>query len=133
MRRQFELPSFDTQYLETTGLEWETIVEGAGRWLLLHGRPLPNGYNVERAIVALQIPPGYPDAQIDMVYFSPALARKDNQAIGATQSAQALDGKSFQRWSRHRTAAAPWRPGEDDISSHLVLVDDWLEREFKIR
>ena len=68
-----------------------------------------------------------------MVFFFPALARKDNQSIGAIQSAQALDGKSFQRWSRHRTATAPWRPGEDDVSSHLVLVDDWLEREFKIR
>ncbi len=133
MRRQFELPSFDIQYLESTGLDWETLVEGKKRWLLLHGRPVPGGYNVDRAILALQIPPGYPDAQIDMVYFSPALARKDNQTIGKADSTQAVDGKSFQRWSRHRTPAAPWRPGEDDISSHLVLVDDWLEREFKIR
>jgi hypothetical protein len=133
MRRQFELPSFDMQYLATTGLEWETIVEGSGRWLLLHDRSVPNGYNVERATVALLIPPGYPDAQIDMVYFLPALSRKDGQTINATQCAQALDGKTFQRWSRHRTPAAPWQPGEDDVSSHLVLVDDWLEREFKIR
>ena len=42
-----------------------------------------------------------------------------------------VDGKDFQQWSRHRTTESPWRPGEDDLSSHLVLVDDWLEREFK--
>ena len=83
---------------------------------------------MESVTVALQIPPGYPDAQIDMAYFHPHLARKDGRAIGAL-SAQDLDGKVFQRWSRHRTGEAPWRPGEDDVSSHLVLVDDWLERE----
>jgi hypothetical protein len=133
MRRQFELPSFDTQYLDSTGLEWETVVEGNGRWLLLHDRPVPDGYNVERAMVALQIPPSYPEAQIDMVYFFPALSRKDGKTIGRSDSTQPLDGRSFQRWSRHRSGDAPWRPGEDDVSSHLVLVDDWLEREFKIR
>lgn len=133
MRRQFDLPSFDTDYLGSIGLDWETIVEGPGRWLLIHKWPVPTGYTVENTTVALQIPPGYPEAQIDMAYFFPALARKDSQPIGRTESAQALDGKSFQRWSRHRTNEAPWRPGEDDVATHMGLVDDWLEREFKIR
>jgi hypothetical protein len=132
MRRQFELPSFDTQYLGTTGLEWETIVEGAGRWLLLHNWPVRAGYNVERVLVALQLPPGYPDAAVDMAYFYPHLSRKDGKSINALAD-HALDGRSFQRWSRHRTDAAPWRPGEDDVSSHLVLVEDWLAREFEKR
>lgn len=133
MRRQFDLPSFDTEYLGTIGLDWETILEGAKRWLLIHKWPLPTGYTAENATVALQIPPGYPEAQIDMAYFFPALARKDGKQIGAAQSAQALDGKSFQRWSRHRTPQAPWRPGEDEVATHMVLVDDWLAREFKLR
>lgn len=133
MRRQFDLASYDTEYLDSTGLEWETVVEGNGRWLLLHARPVPDGYNVDRAIFALQIPPSYPETQIDMVYFFPALSRKDGKVIGAANCNQLLDRKTFQRWSRHRTPDAPWRPGEDDVSSHLVLVDDWLEREFKIR
>lgn len=133
MRRQFELPSFDTQYLGTTGLEWETITGASGsRWLLIHDRPVRPGYNVERVLVALQLPSGYPDAQIDMAYFHPHLSRKDGQPIGAL-GGHDLDGKNFQRWSRHRTAEAPWRPGEDDVSSHLVLVDDWLAREFEKR
>lgn len=132
MRRQFDLPSFDAQYLGTTGLEWETIIEGDGRWLLLHGWPVREGYNVDRVLVALQIPPGYPDAQIDMAYFFPRLSRKDGQPIN-NLSDHNLDGKVFQRWSRHRTGEAPWRAGEDDVSSHLVLVDDWLAREFEKR
>ena len=55
MRRMFELPSFDTQYLATIGLDWETVVDGAGRWLLIHVWPVPAGYNVASTTVALQI------------------------------------------------------------------------------
>jgi hypothetical protein len=133
VRRQFDLPSFDTGYLGSIGLDWETLIVGSGRWLLIYNWPVPAGYTVESTTVALQIPPSYPEAPIDMAYFCPALARKDNQPIGRTESSELLDGKSFQRWSRHRTNEAPWRPGDDDVATHLVLVGDWLEREFKIR
>ncbi|MEQ8454524.1 MAG: E2/UBC family protein [Sandaracinaceae bacterium] len=129
MRRQFALPEFDVKYLDTTGIDWETIVEPRdSRWLLLSSWPVPAGYTAERVTVALLIPAGYPDSQIDMAYFDPHLARQDGKAIGALATHN-LDGRTFQRWSRHRTKQAPWRPGEDDISSHLALVDDWLERE----
>ena len=129
MQRQFALPEFDVKYLDTTGIDWETIVEPRdSRWLLLSSWPVPAGYTAERVTVALLIPAGYPDSQIDMAYFDPHLARQDGKAIGALATHN-LDGRTFQRWSRHRTKQAPWRPGEDDISSHLALVDDWLERE----
>lgn len=139
MRRQFDLPLADVQYLNTLGLNWETVKEGSTHWLLIHQRAVPSGYTASHAQVALQIPPGYPDSPLDMVYFYPALERMDGQVIGAAIQLTngvpqfPFDGKPFQRWSRHRTDKAPWRPGEDDISSHLVLVDDWLEREFRIR
>jgi E2/UBC family protein E len=129
VRRQFALPSFDIAYLDSTGLAWETIVDTGGtKWLLVHGRRVPSGYTAQTVTVALMIAPGYPEAQLDMAYFHPPLGRTDGRAVGAL-SWQDIDGCTFQRWSRHRTAAAPWRPGEDDVSSHLVLVDDWLERE----
>jgi len=128
MRRQFDLPSFDRQYLESTGLRWETVVDGDTRWLLIHERPVPSGHNVATVTVALLIVAGYPDSQIDMAYFHPHLARRDGRPIGALATHN-IGGISHQRWSRHRTPEAPWRPGEDDVSSHLVLVDDWLERE----
>jgi hypothetical protein len=133
MRRQFDLPSFDMDYLGTLGLPWETIVDGAKRWLLISGLNVPAGYTVGNATVALQLPPGYPEAPLDMAWFFPSLMRKDGQSIGATQVTEVIDGKPFQRWSRHRTANSPWRPGEDDVSTHMILVADWLEREFRIR
>lgn len=127
-RRQFVLPQADREFLEARGLPWETIADAGGQWLLIHDFPVPVGYNTEKVITALMIAPGYPDAQIDMVYFYPPLARTDGRAINALSS-QFLDGKNFQRWSRHRTAQNPWQPGEDDVSTHLTLVEGWLEKE----
>lgn len=131
MRRQFTLPSNDTLYLNSTGLSWEALKEDEMQWILLHGWKVPDGYSIDQTTVALQIQPGYPDSQIDMAYFQPALVRQDGGRIGAADIQQTIDGMSFQRWSRHRTTAASWRPGEDEISSHMVLVQDWLEREFR--
>ncbi|OAI41696.1 hypothetical protein AYO40_02565 [Planctomycetaceae bacterium SCGC AG-212-D15] len=129
MRRQFDLPEEDVEHLGARGLPWETLVEQEVRWLILHDFPLPAGYSHSKVQVALRIEPSYPDGQIDMVYFFPALARSDGRGIGAL-SQQAIDGAQFQRWSRHRTPANPWRPGEDNLATHLVLVEEWLRREF---
>ena len=130
MRRQFSLPEADEIFLESLGLRWETILENGSRWLLLYEYHITEGYNHRQVILAINIGSGYPDVQLDMVFVSPALARTDGKAIGALCSLM-IDGRGFQRWSRHRTAANPWRPGEDDVASHLTLVDYWFEREFK--
>lgn len=129
MRRQFDLPEDDVDYLNTQGYRWEALLEGGFRWLLIHDYVFPDGYTISQGSVALMIHPSYPDVQIDMAYFYPALQRRDSLPIGAL-SPQRIDGKVFQRWSRHRTATNPWRPGMDDLGTHLALVDDWLQREF---
>lgn len=132
MRRQFALPSADLAFLEALGLQWETVNDNGALWLILHDYPIPDGYNHLRVSAAVRISPGYPDTLLDMVYFSPPLARTDGRAIGAL-TPLTIDGKAYQQWSRHRTAANPWRPGEDDLSTHMELVRHWLEREFKAR
>ena len=128
MRRQFRLPPEDEAHLDSLGVPWETVVDANVRWLIVHDRPVPAGYTAERVRVALQIPAGYPDVQIDMVYFEPALARRDGGTIGALTS-HPIEGRPWQRWSRHRTPQNPWRLGVDDVAAHLVLVDHWLRRE----
>lgn len=130
MRRQFILPERDREYLDACGLPWETVIDARNQWLLVHDFPVPDGYNTKKVIAALMIAPGYPDGQLDMIYFYEPLARADGRAIKALADQQ-LAGKIFQRWSRHRTAANPWRPGEDDVSTHLALVEGWLEKELK--
>lgn len=133
MRREFVLPEEDMEYLgclEREGYVWETVAEGSGQWLIVHDWPVPDGYNHAKVDVALMIPRNYPDAQIDMAYFHPWLDRKDGKPIKATNSRQGLCGIEWQRWSRHRSAQNPWRPGVDNLSIHLTLVTNWLEREF---
>lgn len=129
MRRQFDLPEGDADHLAARGLLWEALVEAGVRWLLIHDYPVPAGYNVSKARLALRLEPGYPDTQIDMAYFFPHLARPDGRGVGGLAN-QSLDGQQYQRWSRHRTGENPWRPGVDDLATHLLLVDDWLRREF---
>lgn len=129
MRRQFRLPQSDEAFLDSLGRPWETIIEGGTQWLLVHEWPMPPGYNHALVSIAVLIETAYPDGQLDMVYACPHLARPDGVAI-PNLSQHSIDGKSWQRWSRHRTAANPWRSGIDDVAAHLFLVDDWLFREF---
>lgn len=129
LRRQFDLLPDDEQFLSEYGHPWETIVDGS-QWVLIHEFPTLEGYTSEAVTAAIRLETGYPNTALDMVYFDPPLARKDGKPIGATQATQQIDGKSFQRWSRHRTAQNPWKPGRDSLGTHVILVEDWLEREF---
>ena len=52
----------------------------------------------------------------------------DGRPIGAL-STQTIAATTWQRWSRHRTTANPWRAGIDDVASHLALVDEWLQKQ----
>ena len=130
VRRDFRLPELDELYLNGLGLSWETVLDGTSRWLIVDGWKVPAGYNHGEVTLALLVPSNYSDSQIDMVYFKQHLARTDGRLIGAL-SIQQIGGVAWQRWSRHRTGANPWRIGIDDVASHLALVDEWLRREFE--
>ncbi|WP_246668280.1 E2/UBC family protein [Bradyrhizobium elkanii] len=47
------------------------------------------------------------------------------------EAQQQLDGKTYQRRSRHRTGANTWKIGRDHIGTHVILIEDWLDREFE--
>lgn len=130
-RFEFDLLPSDVEYLGLQHPGWESLRIGATNWLLIARFAVPAGYTVTETSVALRIESGYPDTQIDMAYFCPSLCRLDGKSIPATDSTESIDGKSFQRWSRHRTAQNPWRPGVDDVSTHLAQVQHWLVREFQ--
>ncbi len=130
LRRKFELLPEDEDFLEEYGLPWETVRDGS-LWVLIHEFPTRGNYNHPRVTAAVRMETGYPSSGLDMVYFFPALARLDGKAIGATQVRQQIDGKTFQRWSRHRTAKNPWVAGRDNLGTHILLIEDWLDREFR--
>ena len=129
-RRDFELPDADRQFLDTYGLRWEAISDGS-QWVLIHDLPLPDGYVQDKVTAAIRIEVGYPRSPLDMVYFRPAITRKDGRAVGATTVSQRIDGEVYQHWSRHRSRENPWNPAVDNLESHMILVEDWLDREFE--
>jgi Prokaryotic E2 family E/Multiubiquitin len=102
LSRVFELPEADRQYLNRLGLKWECFREGETHWAIVHAWQTPEGYNRLEVDLALLVPPLYPDAQIDMVYFKPHLGRLDGKAI-PNLSDCVIQGEKWQCWSRHRT------------------------------
>ena len=125
-RRMFALPEEDTELLNAGGYDWETV-ESGGRWLLIHDFTLPQGFTLPSTSAAIQIPSGYPSGALDMVYFHPAIMRMDGVVIPATQASVSVDGKQWQRWSRHYTSANPWCPGDYNVITHLNLARTWVE------
>lgn len=101
-------------------------------WLIIRSFPIPKGYNVEVSDMAILIPINYPAGALDMVYFYPPLNRIDNKPIGAIVN-QNIEGKSYQRWSRHRTNSNRWNPEIDNVESHIDLMVNCLLEEFKKR
>ncbi|AEE19462.1 multiubiquitin domain-containing protein [Dokdonia sp. 4H-3-7-5] len=101
-------------------------------WLRVTNFDIPEGYNVKEAEAIIMIPPHYPKAQLDMIYFNPPLARADGKHIGALSN-RIIDGKTYQQWSRHRTANNKWDPQNDDVESHIDLMISCLKAEFKKR
>lgn len=132
MRREFVFgDEEETAYLDMLSPDWETIQSGGLKWLLIHKFPIPEGYTVKQATAAIHIPSEYPYAKLDMVYFYPKIERVDGQAIRCTECQRVIDGKSYQRWSRHYSSKNDWIPGADSIVTHCMAIQEWLAREFR--
>lgn len=128
-RRDFALLDADDEYLDRLGLRWETVNDAGRRWLLIHRFPVPAGYTADRALLALEIPPSYPGAQIDMFYTNPPLALISGRAIECTHIPATIRGAVFNGWSRHRGPGSPWNPAADNVSTHIALVESALLKE----
>lgn len=127
IRRQFALLAKDEAYLTGLGLFWETIYDGR-RWLLITGYALPAGYQQVSCSVAIEIPQNYPTAELDMFYCDPPLTRISGTQIPQTEHHQIIDGRTFQRWSRHRSAG-DWSPQRDSVLSHMGMVEESIAKE----
>ncbi len=128
-RRSASVLEQDRLFLDRYGLAWETITEG-NQWIMLHGWALPAGADPRNVTVAIRMETGYPITHLDMMYVHPPIRRVDGHAIPQTNAMQQLDGKQFQRWSRHRTPENPWVPGEDSLETHIYLIEEYFRAEF---
>lgn len=130
-RREFTLAAEDCAFLDSLNLRWEALRNTNRLWVIIYGLPMPPGYRVTAVDVVIEIAPGYPTSQLDMAYFNPPLSRADGKPIPCADAVEHLDGKSWQRWSRHRIGTAVWVPGVDNLESHFAYVQDWLTREIE--
>ena len=133
-RRMFALLEVDERFLNGLGFRWETVIDGASRgqarrWLLIHDYPPPQGFTTERTLLALEIPPTYPNAQIDMFYTNPPLALATGRPIDRTQVSARIAGVDFNGWSRHRGPQSQWDPASDNVMTHLALVESAMAKE----
>ncbi|WP_017232953.1 multiubiquitin domain-containing protein [Pandoraea sp. B-6] len=129
VRADFQVLEEDAEHLNAKAYTWEAIAAPDGfQRIVVRGFEPPPGYAPTKVDMFVLIPRGYPDVQIDMVYFYPGLARADGRAIRALITNN-FEGKVWQGWSRHRTPNSPWRPGIDNLSTHLALVDNFLRAE----
>lgn len=124
--RAFSMPEEDIEYLDSMKYEWETIREKTD-WLFIRNFKIPEGFNTDKADLAIRLT-GYPVSPLDMVYVFPHLALNSGKKIRALAT-QTIENKSYQRWSRHRTPLNPWKPGIDNISTHVELIKNWFQRE----
>ncbi len=128
-RRLFNLLPVDELHLNRMGYRWETCLNAQDRrWLVIHDFQLPEGYTPRIARLALEVPPGYPNSQIDMFYFYPTVSLISGVEIPSVQVVATIDDVNFQGWSRHRTPT-PWNPAIDNVITQLALVDGCLLKE----
>ena len=131
-RRDFAMLEADEAFLNRRFPEWEAVLEDGRRWLVIPSYPVPMEYRIAEAVLALEIPPPYPSAQVDMFYIAPPLTLPGGGEPPATGARQSIGGTSFQRWSRHRGNEYPWNPALDNIVTHLALVESALAKEVSL-
>lgn len=128
VRADFAVLEEDAEFLNGKSYSWEAVAQAEVKRIVVRGFEPPRGFTPAKVDMFVILPHGYPDTQIDMVYFYPALARNDGKPIRSLVTND-FEGKSWQGWSRHRTENSPWRQGIDNVGTHLMLVDNFLRAE----
>ncbi|WEE11243.1 E2/UBC family protein [Acinetobacter pittii] len=126
---QFEVLPKDDEYLRQVFGDFRTIIDQGRRWLVVENYELPDGYNHKQVTLALEIPSLYPQAEIDMFYTYPRIHLANGVTPACTDVDQIIEGKSYQRWSRHRSHVSQWNPVIDSVVTHFSLIEESLLRE----
>jgi hypothetical protein len=120
------LPEPDRQFLQDAAINHRVFEEGGMLNVELISFPLPDGLNTPSANVLFRLSPSYPDVPPDMWWIIPHLSPARGGVIPATELIETIDGRSWQRWSRHLDAIA-WRSGVDGLESYIRLLRNELD------
>lgn len=119
------LSESDLHYLDVKGFKYEVSAQGNEIHLVIRQFELPGHYVPKQCDLLLRLPPGYPNTNPDMFWTTPGIHLADGRPPVAAEVIELLDGKQWQRWSRHNNA---WRPGVDDIQTKLRAVRTELDK-----
>lgn len=112
----------DAQYLELKGYEYSANQESNGSILVvIHDFPLSEAYTPTSCDLLIKLPPAYPNANPDMFWTWPDVKLRSGAWPRSSEVHEVLNGRPWQRWSRHLTASA-WRPGRDCVRTFLAVV-----------
>lgn len=129
LRQNFALLDKDKAFLTRRDMRWETFDDSGRRWLLLRGLVLPKGFNHAAVDIAIDIPPAYPAAQIDMFHCLPHLTRETGASIAQTEGRTLIEGRAYQQWSRHLNGRTRWNPATDSVMTHIAVIEAALLAE----
>ncbi|MDX2019063.1 MAG: E2/UBC family protein [Deltaproteobacteria bacterium] len=89
--------------------------------------PIPPAYQPQPVRLLVKLPPGFPDAQPDMFWVSPAVKLMNGSSPKGTSTESVLGG-SWQRFSWHLSPGA-WRPGISTLDDFLRCVRARFEQK----
>ena len=115
------LPDADREYLERSGIAYRVFEADGMLNVELLDFPMPDGLNARSASVLFRLSANYPDTPPDMWWIIPHLTPVNGRTIPATEVIETIDGRSWQRWSRHLDPTA-WRSGIDGLESYVRLL-----------
>lgn len=130
LRRHFQLPDEDVQFLDGLKLDWEAVQEGSQRAVLFHSFPLREPFQPKNVGLKIKLPMDYSSgAALDMFFTSVQITRADGKVIPRLTQAGTFDGKTWWQWSRHYPGGTKWRPGVDNLGTHISFVQNILCKE----
>lgn len=119
------LPEIDREFLAEKELDFEAHENGGETYVLIRNYSLPEPYTPRACTLMLKLPPGYPVANPDMFWTSPAVRLASGAMPVAADVHELYSGVQWQRWSRH---CGQWRAGVDNIQTKLRSVRTELEK-----
>ena len=130
LRRDFPLPDEDVQSLNGWELYWEAVEEGRQRAVLIYGFPLKEPFQPNKVDLKIKLPMDYSSgAALDMFFTSVQVTRADGREVPMLTQAGMFDDKAWWQWSRHYPSGTKWRPGVDNLGTHISFVQNILNEE----
>ena len=118
------LPESDREFLDEKGYDFSLSQVGGNTHLIIHQVELTEAYTPRVVDLLIMIPPGYPNANVDMFWTRPVVTLANGAVPRATEHRQTYEDVEWQRWSRH----IAWRAGVDDLRSFLTAAKRELSK-----